>query len=161
MVEVQRDTNPYELDKKEEAPNNYISGDKLFSLLNKYGIEFDKTNIPRFADYNDIKMIKVKRIGSEGTMPTYYLEPSRNKIDQIIENHKNHNTSSLGKKIVKKKIQEILKIFDSAKDNSVSRVSIAKEVTKRLGYPCDRKLVAKTLDKNRKSQLKKKLTKIS
>ena len=84
-----------------EAPNNYISGDKLFSLLNKYGIEFDKTNIPRFADYNDIKMIKVKRVGKEGSTPTYYLEPSRNKIDQIIENHKNHNTSSLGKKIVK------------------------------------------------------------
>ena len=161
MTEVKRDSNPHKLEKKEEAPSSYISGDKLLTLLNKHGIEFDDTNIPRFASYNEIKMCKVKRVGREGSTPTYYLEPSRSKIDQIIEDQKKHNTSSLGKKIVKKKIQEILKIFDSAKDNSVSRTSIAAEVSKRLGYPCDRKLVAKTLNKSRSSQLERKLTKIS
>ena len=161
MSEQLRESNPYDLIKKEEAPNNYISGDELLSLLNKYGIEFDDTNIPRFADYNEIKMIKVKRVGKKGSTPTYYLEPSKSKIEQIIEKQKKHNSSSLGKKIVKKKIQEILKVFDSAEDNSVSRTSIAKEVKKRLGYPCDRKLVRKVLNKSRKSQLEKKLNKIS
>ena len=161
MSEQSRESNPYDLAKKEEAPSNYISGDELLSLLNKYGIEFDDTNIPRFAHYNDIKMIKVQRVGKTGSTPTYYLEPSKSKIDQIIEKQKKHNSSSLGKKIVKKKIQEILKVFDSAEDNSVSRTSIAKEVKKRLGYPCDRKLVRKVLNKSRKSQLEKKLNKIS
>ena len=161
MSEQLRESNPYDLVKKEEAPSNYISGDELLSLLNKYGIEFDDTNIPRFADYNEIKMIKVKRVGRKGSTPTYYLEPSKSKIEQIIEKQKKHNSSSLGKKIVKKKIQEILKVFDSAEDNSVSRTSIAKEVKKRLGYPCDRKLVRKVLNKSRSSQLEKKLNKIS
>ena len=161
MTEVERDSNPHKLEKKEEAPSNYISGDKLLTLLNKYGIEFDDTNIPRFASYNEIKMCKVKRVGREGSTPTYYLEPSRSKIDQIIENQKKQNSSSLGKKIVKKKIQEILKIFDSAQDKSESRTSIAKQVADKLGYPCDRKLVRKVLNKSRSSQLEKKLNKIS
>ena len=82
-------------------------------------------------------------------------------IEEIIENQKRHNSSSLGKKIVKKKVQEILKIFDSAEDNSVSLTSIALTVIKKLGYPCDRKLVRKVLNKSRNSQLKKKLNKIS
>ena len=156
-----RESNPHELVKKEEAPSNYISGDQLISLLSKYGIEFDDTNIPRFASNNGIDMIKVKRVGKSGSTPTYYLQPTKNKIDKIFEKQKSHNSSSLGKKIVKKKIKEILKIFDSAEDNSVSRTSIAKDVEKRLGYPCDRKLVRKVLNKSRSSQLEKKLTKIS
>ena len=161
MAEIIRESNPHDLKKYDEAPQNYISGDELISLLNKYGVTFDDTNIPRFASYNDIKMIKVKRVGSEGSTPTFYLEPSKSKIEAIIENQKRHNSSSLGKKIVEKKVQEILKIFDSAKDNSVSRTSIALTVTKKLGYPCDRKLVRRVLNKSRSSQLEKKLTKIS
>ena len=156
-----REKNPYDLVKKEEAPSNFISGDQLISLLNKYGIEFDSTNIPRFASNNGIDMIKVKRVGQAGSTPTYYLQPTKNKIDEIIENQKSHNANALGKKIVNEKIQEILKIFDSADDNSVSRTSIAEEVTKKLGYPCDRKLVRKVLNKSRSSQLEKKLNKIS
>ena len=78
------------------------------------------------------------------------------------ESGKEHNSNSLGKKIVKKKVQEILRIFDSAEDNSVSRTSIAKTVTNKLGYPCDRKLVRRVLNKSRSSsQLEKKLTKIN
>ena len=161
MAETLRESNPHDLEKKEKPPGNYISGDQLLSLLSKYGIEFDDTNIPRFASYNDIHMIKVKRIGRSGSTPTYYLEPTKSKIDKIIEKQKSHNTSSLGKKVVKKKIQEILKIFDSAENNSVSRTSIAKEVTKNLGYSCNRKLVRKVLKKSRSSQLEKKLNKIS
>ena len=98
------------------------------------------------------------RIGS----PTLLITNNKSKIGEIIENQKRHNSSSLGKKNVEKKVQEILKIFDSAEDNSVSRKSIALTVTKKLGYPCDRKLVRKVLDKSRSSsQLERKLTKIS
>ena len=160
-TESLREVNPYDLAKKEEAPSNFISSDQLISLLNKYGIEFDSTNIPRFASNNGIDMIKVKRVGKAGSTPTHYLQPTKNKIDKIIENQKSHNSSSLGKKVIKKKIQEILKIFDSAENNSVSRTSIAEEVTKKLGFPCDRKLVRKVLNKSRSSQLEKKLNKIS
>ena len=158
----ERESNPHDLKKYDEVPQNYISGDKLISMLNKYNIKFDATNIPRFALNNQLKMVKVKRIGTSGSTPTYYLEPSKSQIEKIIENQKRHNSSSLGKKIVKKKAQEILKIFDSAEDNSVSRKSIALTVTKKLGYPCDRKLVRRVLNKNRSSsQLERKLTKIS
>ena len=160
-TESLREANPYDLAKKEEAPSNFISGDQLISLLNKYGIEFDDTNIPRFASNNGIDMIKVKRVGKAGSTPTQYLQPTKNKIDKIIKNQKSHNSSSLGKKVIKKKIQEILKIFDSAENNSVSRTSIAEEVAKKLGFPCDRKLVRKVLNKSRSSQLEKKLNKIS
>ena len=161
MVESERESNPHDLERKEKAPNNYISGDKLMSLLNKYGIEFDDTNIPRFASSNEIYMVKVKRVGKSGSTPTYYLEPTKIKIDKIIEKQKSHNSSSLGKKIVKKKIQEILKIFDSVQDKSESRTSIAEKVTNKLGYSCNRKLVRKVLDRSRSSQLEKKLKKIS
>ena len=161
MAEETRESNPHDLTKHDEAPQNYISGDELLSLLDKYSVKFDDTNIPRFASNNDIKMIKVKRVGSVGSTPTFYLEPSKSKIEAIIENQKKYNSSSLGKKFVKKKVQEILKIFDSAEDNSVSRTSIALTVTKKLGYPCDRKLVRRVLNKSRSSQLEKKLTKIS
>jgi len=160
MAEETRESNPHDLKKYDEAPQNYISGDKLLSLLNKYSIKFDDTNIPRFASNNNLKMIKVKRVGREGSTPTFYLEPSKSKIEEIIENQKEHNANSLGKKIVKKKVQEILKIFDSAEDNSVSRTSIALTVTKKLGYPCDRKLVRRVLNQSRRSQLERKLTKI-
>ena len=160
MAEEIRESNPHDLKKYDEAPQDYISGNKLISLLNKYSIKFDDTNIPRFALNQNIKMIKVKRIGSSGSTPTYFLEPSKRQIEKIIENQKGHNANSLGKKIVKKKVQEILKIFDSAEDNSVSRTSIALTVTKKLGYPCDRKLVRRVLNQSRRSQLERKLTKI-
>ena len=161
MTETKRESNPHDLKKYDEAPQNYISGDNLISLLKKYSVKFDNTNIPRFALNQNIKMIKVKRIGASGSTPTYYLEPSKSQIEKIIENQKGHNSNSLGKKIVKKKVQEILRIFDSAEDNSVSRTSIALTVTKKLGYPCDRKLVRKVLNKSRSSQLERKLSKIS
>ena len=161
MTEVIRESNPHDLKKYDEAPQNYISGDTLISLLSKSSVQFDDTNIPRFASNNNLKMIKVKRVGSEGSTPTFYLEPSKSKIEEIIENFKNNNNSFLGRKIVKKKVQEILKIFDSAEDNSVSRTSIALTVTKKLGYPCDRKLVRRVLNKSRSSQFERKLTKIS
>jgi hypothetical protein len=49
MAEIERDHNPHGLQKKEEAPSNYISGDELLRKFNKYNIKIDHTNIPRFA----------------------------------------------------------------------------------------------------------------
>ena len=49
MAEAIRDSNPHDLKKFDEAPNNYISGDELLSLFKKHGLKIDDTNIPRFA----------------------------------------------------------------------------------------------------------------
>ena len=95
-----RNSNPHDLKKFNEAPNNYISGDELLSLLKKHGIKIDHTNIPRFASNNNIKMIKVTRITSFGSTPTWYQQISKSKIKDIIENMQNVNSSFLGKEMV-------------------------------------------------------------
>ena len=160
MAEIERDHNPYELDKKEEAPSNYISSAELLSKFNKYNIKIDDTNIPRFASNNKIKMIKVKRVGRAGSVPTYYQKPSKNKIDEIFEILKNNNNSFIGREFVIKKTKEILRIFDNAKDKSVSKTSIAKSVTKILDVSCDREFVAKVLNEKRsEAQIRKKMIK--
>ena len=38
MTEAKRESNPHDLKKYDEAPQNYISGDNLISLLNKYSV---------------------------------------------------------------------------------------------------------------------------
>ena len=44
MVEVIREPNPHDLKKYDEAsPQNYISGDGLLRLLNRYSVKFDDT----------------------------------------------------------------------------------------------------------------------
>ena len=62
--------------------------------------------------------------------------------------------------VKQKKKDLILKLFDDAKNNSVSRTSIAEEVSKKLNCQCNRKYVRKILDKHRSSQLEKKLNKV-
>ena len=159
MTEELRNSNPHDLKKVDEAPSNYISGDQLLSLFRKYNVKVGDTNIPRFASNNNIKMLKVKRENSWGSTPTWYQRVSKSKIEDIIENLKNNNNSFLGKEILKKKRKEILRIFDNAKDKSVSRTSIAEIVSKNLGVNCNRKFVRKVLDKKPQSQLEKKLIK--
>ena len=100
------------------------------------------------------------RSGSAGSTPTVYYPPSDSKMQKIIIIHKNNNKTLLGQEIVKKKKREILKIFDNAKDKSVSKTSIAKEVEKKLGVKTNRKMVRKILNDKRGSQLEKKLSKI-
>ncbi len=160
MAKIQRDHNPHGLDKKDEAPSNYISSAELLSKFNKYNIKIDDTNIPRFASNNNIKMVKVKRIGSEGSTPTYYLAPSKNKIEEIINGLKNNNNSFAGRAMLKKKRKEILRIFNEAKDdNSISFTKIAKDVVKNLDVVSNRKFVAKVLRKEKKkSELRMKLS---
>tara|TARA_B100001996_G_C18418376_1_gene499675 strand:+ start:182 stop:667 length:486 start_codon:yes stop_codon:yes gene_type:complete len=160
MSKELRNSNPHDLKKFDEAPDNYISGYELLSLFKKHGHKIDDSNIPRFALNNNIKMIKVTRISSFGSTPTWYQQPSKSKIEGIIEKMKNVNNSVLGKEIVNKKIKEILRIFNNAKDKSVSKTSIAETVSKNLGVNCNRKLVGKVLKDKSKSQLRKKLIKV-
>jgi len=161
MAEELRNSNPHNLKRVDEEPSNYISGDQLLSLLRKYNVKIDDTNIPRFASNQNIKMIKVTRKTSYGSTPTWYQQPSKSKIDDVIANLKNNNNSFLGREILKKKRKEILRIFDNAKNKSVSRTSIAESVSKILGVNCNRKFVRKVLDERPQSQLEKKLKKIS
>ena len=160
MAEELRNSNPHDLKRVDEAPSNYISGDQLLSLLRKYNVKIDDTNIPRFAKNQNIKMLKITRKTSYGSTPTWYQQPSKSKIDDIIANLKNNNNSFLGREILKKKRKEILKIFDNAKNKSVSRTSIAESVSKILGVNCNRKFVRKVLKDRSETQLRKKLVKV-
>ena len=155
------ESNPYNLKLLDEKPSGYLDADEFFDLLKKKKIPLaDKDNLPRFANGNDIKMFKVKRIGSGGSTPTVYKNPTESKIDEILDNMKNNNNSLLGKEILKKKKAKILEIFDKAQDQVESRTSIAEKVAESLDVSCNRKLVRKVLDEQRSSNLEK-LKKIS
>ena len=163
------DHNPYKLKKHdvdwkegEKAPSGYLDSSSFLSYLNRKGVKINREdNLPRWADNNAVKMIKVTRSGQWGSVPTMYLPPSETRMKEIFNNQKNINNSLLGRATLKKKEQEILSIFDAAKDNSVSRTSIAEDVAEKLGVSCNRKFVKKVLDEKRsKSQLEKKLSKI-
>ena len=147
----------------EKAPSGYLDSSSFLSFLNRRGVKIEREdNLPRWANNNDVKMIKCTREGKFGSVPTYYFPPSDTRMKEIVDNQKNVNNSLLGRAILKKKEQAILSIFDAAKDNSVSRTSLAEDVTEKLGVSCNRKFVKKVLDEKRsKSQLEKKLSKIS
>jgi|TARA_B100000929_G_scaffold111106_1_gene88015 hypothetical protein len=157
------DHNPYKLkqhevdwQEKEKPPAGYLDADAFLKFLNRKGAKIERAdNLPRFGDNNGIKMIKVTRDGKYGSVPTYYLPPSEFKLQEIIQNLKNNNNSLAGREALKKKKQEILRIFDDSKDNTESKTSIAEKVEKKLNVNCNRKLVRKVLEKKRSSQLKK------
>ena len=164
------DSNPYKLKTKnvdwaegEKVPSGYLESSSFLSFLNRKGVKIEREdNLPRWADNNGVKMIKCTRDGKFGSVPTYYFPPSDTRMKEIVDNQKNVNNSLLGRAILKKKEQAILSIFDAAKDNSVSRTSLAEDVAEKLGVSCNRKFVKKVLDEKRsKSQLEKKLSKIS
>ena len=155
------DSNPHNLKTVDEKPSGYLDADEFIAFCNRKKIIIKrKDNLPRFCKNNDIKMIKIKRIGSSGSTPTCYRIPSESKINEIINNLKSNNNSLLGREIVKKKKEKILEVFDKAEDQTESRTSIAEKVSEILGTPCNRKLVRSVLDKKRSSKLNK-LKKIS
>ena len=79
-----RDNNPYDLKTFEEAPSNYLSAEELINYFNSHGIPFERSdNLPRFCDNNKIKMIKEKRDGSEGSVPTVYEKILLRKLEDI------------------------------------------------------------------------------
>ena len=73
---AERDHNPYDLKTSEDhghdkKPDGYLTDEEFKNLLNSHGITFKRTdNRPRFADNNDIGMIKIKRDGQHGSVPT-------------------------------------------------------------------------------------------
>ena len=110
-----RDSNPYELKTYEEVPSNYLSAEELINYFNSHGIPFERSdNLPRFCDNNKIKMIKEKRDGSEGSVPTMYEKIPLSKLEDIKNKLMSINNSFLGREYLKKKKALILKIFDDA-----------------------------------------------
>jgi len=118
---AERDHNPYDLKTHEdhgheEKPEGYLDDEEFKNLLNSRGITFKRTdNLPRFADNNDIGMIKIMREGQRGSVPTVYKRPSNEKLQKIKESMRNNNNSFLGRKTLKEKETEILKFFDNAR----------------------------------------------
>ena len=119
---AERDHNPYDLKTPEDhghdkKPDGYLTDEEFKNLLNSRGITFKRTdNLPRFADNNDIGMIKIRRVGQHGSPPTVYKRPSNEKLQKIKDSMRNNNNSFLGKQTLKEKAAEILKFFDNARD---------------------------------------------
>ena len=162
--------NPYKLKthdvdwaEGEKVPSGYLESSSFISFLNRKGVKIEREdNLPRWANNNDVKMVKCTRDGKFGSVPTYYFPPSDTRMKEIVDNQKNVNNSLIGRATLKKKQEAVLNIFDAAKDNSVSRTSLAEDVAEKLGVSCNRKFVKKVLDEKRsKSQREKKLSKIS
>ena len=110
-----RDSNPYKLKTHEEAPSNYLSAEELINYFNSHGIPFERSdNLPRFCDKHKIKMIKEKRDGPHGSVPTVYEKISLSKLEDIKNSLMSINNSFLGREYLKKKKALILKIFDDA-----------------------------------------------
>ena len=110
-----RDNNPYDLKTHEEAPSNYLSAEELINYFNSHGLLFERSdNLPRFCDKHKIKMIKEKRDGPHGSVPTVYEKISLSKLEDIKNSLMSINNSFLGREYLKKKKALILKIFDDA-----------------------------------------------
>ena len=183
-----RNSNSYELKTQKdegylygEKPAGYLTAEEFISFLNRKKILIERLdNLPRFAHNNNIVMAKIKREGKEGSTPTVYKIPSDYNIEEILQSQKNNNNSLTGRKILKRKKEKILEIFDnahSAKDyekkieeakdenkkeiikikweKCESKTSIALKVEAALEVNCNRKLVASVLSKKRSSQLNK------
>ena len=119
---AKRDHNPYDLKTPEDhghdkKPDGYLTDEELKNLLVSKNIPFKRTdNLPRFADNNSISMIKIKRDGQYGSVPTVYKKPSPEKLEKIKQELRNNNNSFLGRQTLKEKAAEILKFFDNARD---------------------------------------------
>ena len=186
----ERRSNPYKLKTKtdegflyEEIPDGYLNSDQFINYLKKKKIEIERDdNLGRFCNNNGISMVKIKREGRYGATPYAYKIPSDSKIEEIILSMKNNNNSLMGRKILKKKKDKILEIFDnapSARDydkkieaaknkklskkqideiikekwnKCYSKTSLAEKVAEVMSVNCNRKLVSKVLESKRSSQ---------
>ena len=150
-----KDTNPFDLKVLEDQPKEYLDTDEFIKFLNNKKIIIRKDNLPRFADTHGIKMARKKREGSGGSVPTIYKIPTKAKLDEIKKTMSLNNNNALGKENLKNKEKKILEIFDKAENHKESKSSIADQVAKALGVPCNRKLVRRVLKKKRSSKLDK------
>ena len=149
------DKNPFNLKIREEKPEGFLDTEEFILFLEKKKINVRKDNLPRFCEGNGIQMLKFKRIGSGGNVPTCYKIPNDKKIEQIRNKLTLSNRNVLGLELVKKKEKKILQIFDEALNQEESKSSIAQKVKDELGVPCNRKLVRRVLDERRSSKLDK------
>ena len=149
------DKNPFNLKIREEKPEGFLDTEEFILFLEKKKVNVRKDNLPRFCERNGIQMLKFKRIGSGGNVPTCYKIPNDKKIEQIRNKLTLTNKSVLGLELVKKKEKKILQIFDEALNQEESKSSIAQKVKDELGVPCNRKLVRRVLDERRSSKLDK------
>lgn len=150
------DKDPYKLGKtRDEKPKGFLDTEEFILFLEKKKVNVRKDNLPRFCERNGIQMLKYKRIGSGGNVPTCYKIPNDKKIEQIRNKLTLSNRNVLGLELVKKKEKKILQIFDEALNQEESKSSIAQKVKNELGVPCNRKLVRRVLDERRSSKLDK------
>ena len=150
------DKDPYKLGKtRDEKPKGFLDTEEFILFLEKKKVNVRKDNLPRFCEGNGIQMLKFKRIGSGGNVPTCYKIPNDKKIEQIRNKLTLSNRNVLGLELVKKKEKKILQIFDEALNQEESKSSIAQKVKDELGVPCNRKLVRRVLDERRSSKLDK------
>ncbi len=150
------DKDPYKLGKtRDEKPKGFLDTEEFILFLEKKKVNVRKDNLPRFCERNGIQMLKFKRIGSGGNVPTCYKIPNDKKIEQIRNKLTLSNRNVLGLELVKKKEKKILQIFDEALNQEESKSSIAQKVKDELGVPCNRKLVRRVLDEKRSSKIDK------
>ena len=151
----EKNSNPFELKELGKPSKDYLDTDDFAEFLIKKKIIVRKDNLPRFADIHGIKMARKKREGSGGSVPTIYKIPTKAKLDEIKKTMSLNNNNALGKENLKNKEKKILEIFDKAENHKESKSSIADQVAKALGVPCNRKLVRRVLKKKRSSKLDK------
>ena len=148
--------NPDNLKIHDDKPSDYLNADEFISFCLKKKILIKrKDNLPRFCRSNGIKMIKIKREGSGGSVPIVYKIPSETKIKEIVEKLRVNNNSLLGREVLKKKKEKILDIFDKAEPGKETKTSIAFKVSQILGVSCNRKLVKSILDQKRSTKINK------
>jgi len=172
------------------APTGTLNSKQLISYLskNKIHVREEGDNICRFARNHKIKMVEVRREGQFGSNPHYFYPPSESKIESILSDLKNNNTSFDGKEMLKKKKSLINEIFNNGVDVDklpkhlddkvkteterqkklgqyreefgLSKTLIAKKVYEKLGVQCNRKLVIGVLKNKSQEMIRKKLKKI-
>tara|TARA_E500000178_G_scaffold345531_1_gene395559 strand:- start:3 stop:335 length:333 start_codon:yes stop_codon:yes gene_type:complete len=98
------DKDPYKLGKtRDEKPKGFLDTEEFILFLEKKKVNVRKDNLPRFCERNGIQMLKFKRIGSGGNVPTCYKIPNDKKIEQIRNKLTLSNRNVLGLELVKKK----------------------------------------------------------
>ena len=83
----------------QEAPAATLNSVQLVSYLakNKIKVRGKADNMTRFAKNNGIKYVEVRRSGSFGSNPHYFYPPAKSKMESIISELKNNNTSFNGR----------------------------------------------------------------
>ena len=176
----------------EVPPSGTLSGEDFIAYLarNKINLREEGDNICRFARNHGIKFVEVKREAGQkfGSNPHFFYPPSKSKMESILNDLKNNNTSFNGREMLKKKKILINEIFNNGIDvdklpkhldnkdmseserkkklgeyrekNGLTKTAIAEKVYEKLGVKCNRKLVESVLENKSPEMIRKKLKKI-